>query len=211
MAVPTLDEYTIQADVMGTMVNIKADPKDPEKKTGDMPDVGVVASRYTFVLVGNEQVLRLISWDALPRIDKTIAYPWKPNTWYTLKLTSSTKDGKALVRGKVWLRGKEEPKEWTLQVEDPEPNTHGAPALYANATGIIAPAIGSEGFFQNVKVTPNGAAGAPKGEIKKPEPTRNTKLDSDLFGPAASEASVAGWNDRSPRVPCRCNRCRLIR
>jgi outer membrane protein assembly factor BamB len=211
MSVPTLAEYTVQADVMGTMVNVKPAPGGAAGVVGDMPDVGVVASRYTFVLIGNEQVLRLISWDALPRIDKTIKYPWKPDTWYTMKITSTVKDGKAIARGKIWPRGKEEPKEWTLEVEDPEPNTHGAPALYANATGIIAPAIGSEGFFQNVKVTPNAAPGG-KGEgEKKPEPKRNTRLDPELFGPAANEALATGWNDRSPRVPCRCNRCRAIR
>jgi hypothetical protein len=156
ISTPTRAEYTIQADVMGTLVNKRA--AVGKGVGGDMPDAGVVASRYTLKLIGNEQTLRLVSWDALPRIDKTIPFEWKPGTWYTLKLTSTIKDGKALVRGKVWERGKEEPKNWTVEVIDPVPNRNGAPALYANATGIIAPAKGSEAFFQNVKVTPNGNA-----------------------------------------------------
>src|SRR5262249_51586984 len=90
MGKPILSDYTVQADVRGTIVNVKAEKdREKDKFNGDMPDAGVVASRYTLVLIGNDQTLRLISWDALPRIDKTIPFPWKPNTWYTLKLTST--------------------------------------------------------------------------------------------------------------------------
>ena len=52
-----------------------------------MPEIGVGANRYTLILVGSVQKLRLQSWDALPRIDKTVEYAWKPGVWYTLKLT----------------------------------------------------------------------------------------------------------------------------
>jgi outer membrane protein assembly factor BamB len=166
MTRPTFTDYTIQADVMGTIVNVKKEATG-EKINGDMPDVGVVANRYTLVLIGNDQALRLVCWDALPRIDKTMPYPWKPNTWYTQKLTCSVKDGKAIVRGKVWPRGTDEPKKWTIEVEDPIANPEGSAALYANATGIIAPAVGSEAFFQNVKITPNGASGEGKAEPAK--------------------------------------------
>lgn len=214
MSKPTLTDYTIQADVMGTIVNVKKEGADPNKLNGDMPDVGVVANRYTLVLIGNDQTLRLISWDALPRIDKTISYPWKPDTWYTLKLTCSIKDGKATVRGKAWPRGKDEPKEWTVEVEDPIANPHGSPAVYANATGIIAPAVGSEGFIQNVKVTPNGggAAPAPREEKKSSEQSRTNFRESrdweEIFGRTPTEGASA---DAKQRVVCRCARCRLIR
>ena len=122
---PHLADYTIAADVMGGQVGT------------NMPDVGIIASRYRLELVGNTQTLRLTCWDALPRVDKTIAYPWKPKVWYTLKLTSEIKGDKVLIRGKVWERGKEEPKDWTVEFTDPTPNYEALSALYGYATGIL--------------------------------------------------------------------------
>ncbi|OAI41860.1 hypothetical protein AYO40_02105, partial [Planctomycetaceae bacterium SCGC AG-212-D15] len=224
---PTMTGYTIQADAMGTIVNVKKEADDPKKLNGDMPDVGVVANRYTLVLVGNDQALRLICWDAIPRIDKTIKFAWKPKTWYTLKLTCAVKDGKAQVRGKCWPRGEDEPKAWTLEVEDPIGNIEGSAALYANATGIIAPAIGSEAFFQNVKITPNGASGEGKAEpAKGPErtvdapktvPQEPVSVEAPGKAPEAVPAPVAGappqaspvYSSAQPRGFLR--RCRLFR
>jgi outer membrane protein assembly factor BamB len=144
IGMPELTDYTIEADVMGS------------KARSDMPDMGVDANRYTLVLVGNTQQLRLISWDALPRINQTIAFPWKPDVWYHLKLTVTVHGDKAVARGKVWPRGEAEPKEWTVTVEDPCPNREGSPGLYGQATGVGGPTSpGSAGYFANVKITPN--------------------------------------------------------
>src|SRR4029077_386515 len=104
---PTLTDYTIQCDLMGTQVG------------ADLPDMGVVANRYTFQLSGNAQRLRLLSWDALPRIDKSIDWNWKPAVWYRMKLTASVQGDKAVVRGKIWPREEKEPADWTITVEDP--------------------------------------------------------------------------------------------
>src|SRR5262249_59104111 len=134
---------TIQADVMGT------------GKRGDMPDLGVVANRYTLMLAGNTQKLRIISWDALPRIDKTINWDWKPDVWYTMKLTAEVHGDKALVRGKVWPRGESEPSAWTLEIEDPVPNKEGSPALYGNAVGIEEGEPGTPIYYDNVSIIPN--------------------------------------------------------
>ncbi|HLW63675.1 MAG TPA: hypothetical protein VKS79_00050, partial [Gemmataceae bacterium] len=60
----------------------------------------------------------------------------------------------AKILGKVWERGKAEPKQWTIEFDDPFPITEGAPGLYCWATGIIQGQTGAEGFFDNVKVTP---------------------------------------------------------
>jgi len=136
--------YTIQADVQGTKVK------------GELPDMGVDANRYSLVLIGNTQQLRLISWDALPRIDSTIAFPWQPGVWYRMKLTVDVKEDKAIARGKVWPRDQPEPKEWTVEVEDSTPNREGAPALYGNATAVGGPqSPGTEIFYTNVKITAN--------------------------------------------------------
>lgn len=144
IGLPNLTGYTIQADMQGTQV----------KK--DLPDMGVEANRYSLVLLGNTQELRLNSWDAVKRIDNTIAFPWKPGVWYRLKLTVEVQDDKAIARGKVWPRDKPEPKEWTIKIEDATPNREGAPALYGYSTGIRGPKNpGTEVYYANVKITPN--------------------------------------------------------
>jgi outer membrane protein assembly factor BamB len=139
---PDLTGYTIEADVMATQVN------------KELPDVGISANRYIFMLAGKGD-LRLVSWDALPRIDHTIEYKWKPDTWYHLKVTTAKQGGKFVARGKVWLVGDKEPEKWSLEVTDPVPNENGSPTLYAYIPNINAPALGSEAFFKNVKITPN--------------------------------------------------------
>ncbi|HEY7313205.1 MAG TPA: PQQ-binding-like beta-propeller repeat protein [Gemmataceae bacterium] len=144
IGMPKMTGYTIQADMQGN------------KLGEEMPDMGVEANRYGLHLVGNTQQLRLISWDALPRIDNSIAFPWKPDTWYRLKLTVEVQGDKAVVRGKVWLRDQPEPEKWTVEVEDSTPNREGAPALYGNSTGIQdAMHPGTEIYYTNVKITPN--------------------------------------------------------
>jgi outer membrane protein assembly factor BamB len=144
IGLPSLTGYTIEAEVMGGKVR------------GDLPDMGVVANRYTLVLVGNEQKLRLISWDAIPRIDATIRFDWKPDVWYHMKLTVEVQGDKAVARGKVWERGQEEPKKWTVEVTDPIGNKEGSPALYGNALAVLGPdKPGTPIYYDNVKVTPN--------------------------------------------------------
>jgi hypothetical protein len=139
ISVPTLSDYTIQADMMGTLRN------------GSMPDMGVSANRYTLFLDGNKQWLRLTSWSALPRIDEHVSFDWKPEVWYRIKLT--VVNGK--VRGKVWPRDEAEPENWTIEFTDPVPNKEGSPAIYGYSTGILDNSPGSEVFVAEVQVTPN--------------------------------------------------------
>jgi len=147
IGVPTLSDYTIEADEMGT------------KLKTDMPDMGLTNTRYTLMLDGNKQVLRLMSWEALPRVDKTIAFAWKPEVWYRLKLTATVVDGKGTIRGKVWERDQPEPPDWSVEFVDPSPNTEGAPAIYGFSTGIQGPQEpGTAIYYDNVKVNPNKAA-----------------------------------------------------
>jgi outer membrane protein assembly factor BamB len=120
-----------------------------------MSDLGIVANRYTLLLNGNTQLLRIVSWDAVPRVDKKMAFKWTPDTWYHMKLTVTVERDKAVVRGKVWPRGEKEPRAWTIDFEDPTPNREGSPALYGYATGILENSPGSECFYTNVRLTPN--------------------------------------------------------
>src|SRR5262249_35328070 len=134
--------------------------KDNEgKEITNMPEIGIVANRYTLLLVGNRQQLRLVSWEAIPRIDKTIPFAWEPNAWYRMKLTVTIEGDKAHARGKVWKRTDKEPENWTVEIRDPVPNREGSPALYGYVLGHeeegdqVVP--GTEIYFDNVSVTPN--------------------------------------------------------
>lgn len=136
--------YAISSDIMGTKVR------------DDLPDVGLVANRYTLMLAGNTQQLRLVSWDALPRVDKSIAFPWKPGTWYRMKLEVVVREKDALVRGKVWPRDEKEPEGWTVDFTDPVPNREGAAAIYGYAAGILEGQTGCEIFYDNIRITEAG-------------------------------------------------------
>jgi outer membrane protein assembly factor BamB len=150
ITMPDVGDYTIQADVHGSL------------KKGNLPDMGLINSRYTLILSGSGQKggvgqkLSLQSWDAVPRIDRTVDFAWKPGTWYTMKLSVEQTGGKALLKGKVWERGTEEPKDWTVTFEDPVPNGHGSAGLHGNSTDVGGPTDpGTEIYYDNVKVTPH--------------------------------------------------------
>src|SRR5262249_2886628 len=51
-----------------------------------MGDVGITVQRYSLVLYGNSQKLKIEPWE--PEIQRTVTVPfaWKPDTWYRLKL-----------------------------------------------------------------------------------------------------------------------------
>jgi outer membrane protein assembly factor BamB len=144
---PQARDYTIEADVFSS------------KKDENLSDVGILNCRYSLVLQGNQQRLGLLSWEVDPprgRINKTIDWEWKPDTWYTMKLRVSVAGGKATVQGKVWPKGQSEPEKWSVEVEDPNPNTEGAPGLYGYSKGINAIGeLGTEIYYGRVKVTPN--------------------------------------------------------
>jgi outer membrane protein assembly factor BamB len=147
IGLPDMKDYTIQADVCGTMVR------------DNMPDIGLINCRYRLVLDGKRDVadgkrrLRILSWEARPRINQAAVFDWQPNHWYTLKLDIEQKETAAIVRGKVWPRGQPEPKEWTVEFEDPFPITNGAPGIYGYATGILDGQPGAEAFFDNIIVS----------------------------------------------------------
>ncbi len=144
LGLPAMSDYTIVADLLGSRVR------------GNLPDMGLGAHRYTLMLAGNRQELRIASWETTPpRVDHGVAFKWEPDTWYRMKLTVDVRDGKGFVRGKVWPRGQPEPEQWTVQFVDQAPNTEGSPALYGYATGILENAAGAEAFYDNVRVTPN--------------------------------------------------------
>ena len=81
------------------------------------------------------------------RLVRKIDFTWEPDTWYTMKLKVVTDEDKAIVSGKVWKRGTPEPKEWTLTVEDTQPERSGTPALIAYSPVEV--------YYDNLKVWEN--------------------------------------------------------
>ncbi|MFN3189813.1 MAG: PQQ-binding-like beta-propeller repeat protein [Aureliella sp.] len=137
---PDDKDYTIEADVMGEQVETY------------LPNMGVTANRYILQLVGAEQSLRVSAWDAIPRVSNEIEFPWKPDTWYRMKLKVDVQGEVGKVYAKVWPKSEAEPADWTLELEDPNPNESGPPGLYGSAQGIQPPKLGTQIFYDNVTV-----------------------------------------------------------
>ncbi len=66
--------YTMQADV-----------RAPTQRRM-MADVGVTVQRYSLVLYGTTQRLKLEPWEPETQRSVVVPFAWKPDTWYTLKL-----------------------------------------------------------------------------------------------------------------------------
>lgn len=147
---PDAADYTIQCDLQGTLVR------------GKLPDMGLVNSRYSLVLDGkpdpehnNRRTLRLISWEARPRINVGVEFDWQPDTWYTAKFAVEPGDKAAVLKCKVWKKGDKEPEKWTMEFTDPSPNRSGAAALYGYVANVGIGEPGSDIYYDNLSVTPN--------------------------------------------------------
>jgi hypothetical protein len=142
-----LHDYTIQADVRAATNSESA----PESGT---PDIGLTAQRYSLMLMGVDQQLRIVYWppQVATQFSKIIPFTWKPNAWYTMKLQASTDGDKAVLRGKVWPRDEKEPAAWTIEVTDDMPNLQGSPGLIGDTTNK------GEFYLDNIQVYPNSDA-----------------------------------------------------
>ncbi len=129
---PMMRDYTIQVDLMGT------------KTKRRLPDMGLIANRYTLDMQGRHQRLQIRSWASDLRMAKTIDFPWEIDVWYTMKMQVEVVDDTAIIRGKVWRTGEPEPEDWTLVAEDPRPNREGSPGIYGYSPTEI--------YYDNLKV-----------------------------------------------------------
>jgi hypothetical protein len=112
-----------------------------------MPDMGLIAQRYTLDLMGASQQLQLRSWppQVATHFSKTIPFVWDAGRWYTMKLEARTRDGAAVLRGKVWPRGEPEPAAWTIEGVHEAGNLQGSPGFFGNSKD-------SEIYIDNVSV-----------------------------------------------------------
>jgi outer membrane protein assembly factor BamB len=118
----TWSNYTFQADVRAT------------ERRRQMADVGITVQRYSLVLYGTNQSLKLEPWE--PEIERTVTVPfaWATDTWYRLKLrVDNLPDEQVRVRGKAWAVGDPEPTDWLIDRTDPIGNREGSPGLFLDA------------------------------------------------------------------------------
>ena len=94
--------------------------------------------------------LEIRTWPPQRRMAQSTPLEWKPNVWYTLKMQTALDGEKAVLRGKVWERDTEEPKEWMVLADDVSPNLVGSPGIFGNARD-------AEIFYDNFEITPNVA------------------------------------------------------
>lgn len=115
-------DYSFQADVRAT------------ERRRQMGDVGITAQRYSLVLYGTSQRLKLEPWEPETTRTVTVPFAWKPDTWYRLKLrVDNLPDGQVRARGKAWPAGEPEPEAWLIDKTDPIGNRQGAPGLFIDA------------------------------------------------------------------------------
>ena len=149
MTLPASANYTIQADMMGTEV------------AGKLGDMGLVNSRYTVILDGksdsanDKRQLRIVSWEARPRVNEAAEFDWQPNVWYTVKFSVVPGEKTGVAQAKIWKRGEAEPEGWLVSYEDPSPNREGAAALYGYVPNVTVTEAGSALYYDNVTLTPN--------------------------------------------------------
>jgi outer membrane protein assembly factor BamB len=104
------------------------------EKRRQLGDIGITAQRYSLILYGTAQKLRLEPWE--PETQRTVAadFPWKADTWYRLKLrVEDLANGSVRARGKAWPADQPEPAAWTIDKTDPVGNREGAPGLFIDA------------------------------------------------------------------------------
>jgi len=131
-----LSNYTFEADVRSNT------------KRRQMSDLGITAQRYSLVLYGNSEELKLEPWTPEVQRTVTVKFPWKADTWYHLKLrVENLPDGKVRIRGKAWPTAEAEPAQWAIDKTDPIGNREGAPGFIADAE------FGA--YYDNLKLTAN--------------------------------------------------------
>jgi outer membrane protein assembly factor BamB len=125
----------------------EADAQVGEKRR-QMGDVGLTVQRYSMVLYGNAQQLKIEPWEPEIQRSAMVPFEWKKDTWYHLKLrVENMPGGKVHVSGKVWPTGTAEPAAWTIEKIDPIGNREGAPGVFVDAE------FGA--YLDNFKLTAN--------------------------------------------------------
>jgi outer membrane protein assembly factor BamB len=125
----------------------EADVRSPTRRRM-MGDVGITAQRYSLVLYGTTQRLKLEPWEPETARSVMLPFAWKPDAWYHLKLrVENLPNGSVRARGKAWPTGEPEPAAWLIDKTDPIGNRQGAPGFFIDAE------FGA--FIDNLKISQN--------------------------------------------------------
>jgi outer membrane protein assembly factor BamB len=128
--------YTFEADVRANT------------KRRQLGDIGITAQRYSLILYGNAQQLKIEPWEPEVQRTATVPFEWKANTWYHLKVrVENMTGGKVHVLGKAWPAGEPEPEKWTIEKLDPIGNREGPPGVFADSAFGV--------YLDNLKLTAN--------------------------------------------------------
>ena len=131
-----MSNYTVEADVRGTT------------RRRQMANMGVTAQRYSLVIYGNTQEIKIEPWEPETHRSAVKPFEWKADTWYHLKLqVENMPNGSVRARGKAWPTGQPEPAAWTIEKIDPIGNRKGAPGFFVDTE------FGA--YVDNLKVTSN--------------------------------------------------------
>lgn len=118
----TWSDYTFEADVRAAT------------RRRQMGDIGITAQRYSLVLYGSSQRLKIEPWEPETTRTVTVPFAWKPDIWYRLKLrVENLPNGQVRAQGKAWAVGEAEPQTWSIEKVDPIGNHQGAPGLFIDA------------------------------------------------------------------------------
>jgi outer membrane protein assembly factor BamB len=136
LGAPDWSNYTVEADVRTAT------------RRRQQGDVGITAQRYSLVLYGNSQRLKIEPWEPETTRTVTVPFAWKPDTWYHLKLRVENRpDGTVLARGKAWPTGEAEPSAWTIEKSDPIGNRQGYPGVFMD--------VEFGAHLDNLRISPN--------------------------------------------------------
>ena len=120
-----------------------------------LPDMGLIAQRYTLDLMGASQQLQLRTWppQVATHFSVTVPFEWEAGRWYRMRFEATSEGGDAVLRGKVWPRDQAEPEAWTISGVHEGGNLQGSPGFFGNAKD-------SEIAIDNVRVEPLDAEGS---------------------------------------------------
>ena len=137
IGLPEMSGYTLQADLMS------------EGNRRVLSNVGLINQRYNFSLIGNWQILEVVSNH--DRIKSSVPFSWRADTWYRMKTrVDVTVDGSGVARAKVWQRDAPEPEAWTIEIRIAKVHRMGAPGLYA-----FSPQSLKRVYIDNITLTQN--------------------------------------------------------
>ena len=87
-------------------------------------NIGLINQRYIFVLVGNSQILEVVS--NYDRFRHSVPFTIETKSWYRLKTKIDIlEDGTGLIQAKAWPKDQDEPEAWTLEIPHKIPHVQG--------------------------------------------------------------------------------------